>query len=913
MKTNFISSTNYYDAFKAVIQKINNRKVDLAVRHLLIVPERYTLLAEKFLYENLDGSFDVEVLSLSRLFYKMEIDTPLLSKEGAIMLIRSMLTSVKLSCFYRSAPYRGFCEKLYDAFNDFAANGVSPDGIPSSHPKLADLKLAYQEYLNRIKGRFVDSMGKLELIAAYAKNSKFLDNVHVYVTNFDYVDTATQKVFDELKNRALSYTESKVQGAQSIDGVKIECCASGASAVKEVAKRLRLFAYKGVKYEDMAVILGNADSARVRRIFTEFEVPFTMDSNKRLIDFALSAFLLKLNECAVRKHRDGFVELSKNVYSGVGKEDSDKFENYVNMHLVDYKGFYTEFTDCEECVEQTRKRLVSLVAIVEKRLKLALSAADFGQMILEIFAATSAEAITEKLLGSDAIIEKTKALVLLMEQVGVTGNFDFMSAVFSEGLRATRVATIPSSGVMVGDPAALRGKKYKFVAVLGFDDGFLPQIYDENSLIGDDEKGFFTQMERAEQINYRYEQELRLALAGADEIFATYTTPSGMMREIFECKAEENLSEGDKILLAAGSKRHAVETLISLAYRAANASENNQPLINALFDATESSDELFESKRKQIVDDAQTLFFARGTTSVSQLQSYFMCPFRHYAEYGLRLHKRETGELTPIDIGNFMHKIVELAVKTGISDDIETQVNVIVDKLLELDPKMSLAANEKHLVSLKKEATSALDILNEHLKKGKFKTVGQEIEFEVELDDIRLSGKIDMADEYDGYIRLIDYKTGEHEIKSADIYYGRKIQLPLYMYAADKKGYKKAAFANFPFSYSWLNDEFDHRFSGYVLRDDDVMAAMDCSQGESRVYNNRLLRNERLVTENEMNNIVNYAKSISSVAVSEIKQGYVSASHIKDACRFCEYKCLCAVKNERAQPKVSKSCFEVEQ
>ena len=910
MKTKFIYSTNYFDAFEQIIEKIKSRKIDLSVRHLLIVPERYTLLAEKYLYENSDGSFDVEVLSLSRLFYKMEIDTPLLSKEGAIMLIRGMLTSVKLNCFYRSAPYRGFCEKLYDAINDFAANGVLPNDIPSSSPKLNDLKIAYSEYLSRIQGRFVDSMGKLELIAQNAQKSKYLDNTHVYVANFDYVDTATQKVLDQLKKRAISYTESKIQDAIGVSGAKAKRNVDGASAVKEVAKRLRLLAYNGVKYDDMAVILGNADRARVRRIFTEFEVPCDMDGDKRLMDYALSAFLTKLFECATRMHRDGFVELCKNVYSGIDRDCSDAFENYVNARLVDYKGFYTEFTDCDESIENTRKRLVSLVSIAQKRIKDTLSATDFGQMLSEIFAATSAEAITERLLGGDAVIEKTKTLVMLMEQVNLLGNFDFMCAVFIEGLRATKVSSIPNGGVMVGDPAALRGKKFKFVAVLGFDDGFLPQIYDETSLIGDDEKAFFVQMERAEQINYRYEQELRLALGSADEVFVTYATPSGMMRELFDDAIEqEDLS--DDVLLTAGSKKHAVETLISLVNRMENKAEDNQQLINLLFEATESSDELFLPKRKQTVANSDKLFFPYGKTSVSQLQSYFTCPFRHYADYGLRLKKRDIGAVTPLDIGSFMHKIVEKAVKQGLSDDIENQAHSLIREIIATDPKMSLSANEKYALSLEKEATQALKILGSHLKKGKFKTIGQEIEFEMDISGIKIYGKIDMADVYDDYIRLIDYKTGDCEIKTPDIYYGRKIQLPLYMLAASEKGYKKAAFVNFPFYYSWLSDEFDHRFSGYVLKDEVVMDAMDGSQGESEVYNNKLLRNEHLVTNEEMDNIVFYAKKVSENAVSEIKEGFIGASHTKKACEYCEYKCLCVDKNEREQPKVNKSRFEV--
>ena len=85
MKAKIICADNYYDGFSYIIRQMNSVKPDISFRRLLIVPERYTLLAEKYVYSECSGSFDIEVLSLSRLFYKMDIATPLLNKEGAIM------------------------------------------------------------------------------------------------------------------------------------------------------------------------------------------------------------------------------------------------------------------------------------------------------------------------------------------------------------------------------------------------------------------------------------------------------------------------------------------------------------------------------------------------------------------------------------------------------------------------------------------------------------------------------------------------------------------------------------------------------------------------------------------------------------------------------------------------------------
>ena len=909
MKANFINSTSYYDALKEIIGRINARTVDINVRHLLIVPERYTLLAEKYLYENSDGSFDVEVLSPSRLFYRMEIGTPLLSREGAIMLIRGMLTSLSLTCFYRSASYRGFCEKLYDAINDFAANGVAPDDIPASSPKLCDLKAVYAEYLRRIEGRFVDSMGKLALIAKYAATSSYLDNVHIYIANFDYVDKATRGVFDALKARAISYTECEVSGETAIKGKAIKYRGEGALAVKEVAKQLRYAAYKGVSYEDMAVITGNVDCARVKRIFTEFDIPCFIAESKRLSDYALSVFLQKLFECAMRKRRDSFIELSKNLYSCIDKKSSDEFENYVSSRLIDYKGFYAEFEDCTPECEEVRKKLVSLVQLTEQKMKQVTDAKSFGRLIEDVFLAYGVEKTTEEVYGSVAPIEKTRALVSLMEQVGIKGNFDFVSAVFAEGLKATKMSSIPyAGGVIVGDPASFRGGRYKLMAVLGFDDGFLPQIYDDSSLISDDEKVLFAQMERADQINVRYERELAAALASSENIFITYSEPSGMMDALFG--NAPNVDNGE--LVDAGSKKHAIELMMSLVRRTENMGEDNHRLINALHEATEAGDELFTTTRVSEIHDAEKLFFPNGTTNVSQLQSYFKCPFRHFTEYGLRLKERDKGEMSALDIGSFMHIIVEKIVKSGDYSDIEKSVGKIIEDIIAGGGKVALEANREMLELLKQEAIAAFEIYASHLAKSSFKMIGQEIKFETELSGIKLVGKIDMADEYDGYIRLIDYKTGGHEISCSDVYYGRKIQLPLYMAAAASKGYKKAAMFTFPFSYKWLKEKFDHRFDGFLLRDEAIMSAVDSSfDGDSEVFNMRTVgRNDALLRPDEMDRLIEYAVKVSENATAEIKGGYVLPSPCgKKECQYCEYGCLCADKTVRKTVKIYKSSF----
>lgn len=73
---------------------------------------------------------------------------------------------------------------------------------------------------------------------------------------------------------------------------------------------------------------------------------------------------------------------------------------------------------------------------------------------------------------SDSCIDKAESLTSLMKQASLSGDFEFLFSVWQEGLKATKIAPLPCGGVTVGDPAAMRGAKFAFMAVIGFDNGF---------------------------------------------------------------------------------------------------------------------------------------------------------------------------------------------------------------------------------------------------------------------------------------------------------------------------------------------------------------------------------------------------------------------------------------------------------
>lgn len=58
-------------------------------------------------------------------------------------------------------------------------------------------------------------------------------------------------------------------------------------------------------------------------------------------------------------------------------------------------------------------------------------------------------------------------------------------------------------------------------------------------------------------------------------------------------------------------------------------------------------------------ENIQKLYGSTLKTSVSKLESYQKCPFSFYLQYGLRLKEKQGFKLERLDIGTFMHDIID--------------------------------------------------------------------------------------------------------------------------------------------------------------------------------------------------------------------------------------------------------------
>ena len=212
---------------------------------------------------------------------------------------------------------------------------------------------------------------------------------------------------------------------------------------------------------------------------------------------------------------------------------------------------------------------------------------------------------------------------------------------------------------------------------------------------------------------------------------------------------------------------------------------------------------------------ARQLYGALHRQSVTRLELFAACPFSYYAKYGLCPDRVEPFELNARDEGTFFHSAVNEFLLRSMDDlnhlDAETAAlrmdaisDVLLDAMSESGPLGDSAVSAAERRRLKSTARTCAAALADHMRGSRFHTSSLEQSFGREDGALALSlpgncvleGRIDRVDAWNGsvsgdapadYLRVIDFKRGGKALKLCEAYYGLRLQLPVYLAAAQRR------------------------------------------------------------------------------------------------------------------------------
>ena len=235
------------------------------------------------------------------------------------------------------------------------------------------------------------------------------------------------------------------------------------------------------------------------------------------------------------------------------------------------------------------------------------------------------------------------------------------------------------------------------------------------------------------------------------------------------------------------------------------------------------------------------------SVSPSRMEKFSRCPFSHFLSYGLRPEERRTFEVEYRDVGDIFHTVI-MEVSRKLTDA-GTWETVAPEELMAMvDGAFDAAAGELREGVLgasradsykaeraRKNCRLACENLVRQYRAGKIAGSRFEVGFgrgrdiapiekKIKGGTVYIEGKIDRVDILeDGRVKIIDYKTGREEFNIDDARGGYRLQLMLYLKAAQEEQAEPAGVFYFLMSDPDLDEK---KLSGSGALNEKIEAAL---------------------------------------------------------------------------------------
>ncbi|MDR1940426.1 MAG: PD-(D/E)XK nuclease family protein [Clostridiales bacterium] len=204
--------------------------------HIVIVPDNAALYTELKLMDelNIEGAFDIEVASFSRLAKKRLSLKGVLTDDGAMMVLKRVIAENPdaLKCFRRLSQSDGFLREIYGLIKDIRNNRIDieklkscADGLaPRLKYKLDDVVYLYDRYIKRLQEKHADGLSYLEKLYLEAEKDGHIATSRIYVMLYDGFSALEYDLIERLAARAVSMDIGVVRNENAPNGGLYEAC-----------------------------------------------------------------------------------------------------------------------------------------------------------------------------------------------------------------------------------------------------------------------------------------------------------------------------------------------------------------------------------------------------------------------------------------------------------------------------------------------------------------------------------------------------------------------------------------------------------------------------------------------------------------------------------------------------------------
>ncbi len=401
-----LTTDSYFNLFNVLTKELKGVR-SLSEKNIIFTEEKFSLMAERCICDKFGGSFNTEVYSFGNFLRKRKKIDNLLSKEGSSMVVKRVISGIKLKCFHASKT--NLAPSLYElisqlksakvTYNDLKTAKEGTIGVLSNKLEdISEIYRGYEEYID--KNGFKDQSSILSYLPEVLKSEEIRES-NVYILGFTdgftrqirnaisvILDNAksvtailvngengccflneTQKAFKDIcKEKNISFSESEVNsdfieegkiisenifnplsnkvGRFETERVRVSAFSDKETETERIAEIIKNNVLHGARYKDFTLCLPDMDKYKdsIINAFNLLEIPYFLDIKKQPINHPLVSLIYSYIEL-FRKNldRDSVSAFFKNPLYCEDKVFTDKFENYLIKYNVDYSNIKNEF------------------------------------------------------------------------------------------------------------------------------------------------------------------------------------------------------------------------------------------------------------------------------------------------------------------------------------------------------------------------------------------------------------------------------------------------------------------------------------------------------------------------------------------------------------------------------------------
>lgn len=460
-----------------------------------------------------------------------------------------------------------------------------------------------------------------------------------------------------------------------------------------------------------------------------------------------------------------------------------------------------------------------------------------------------------------------------------------------------------------------------YVFLLGFNIGNYPKIYKDEDFFSDNVKsnlGLDTSVER----NRIEKKKCVNAIKNIHNLIITYNLYNGEKVSYPSVLIEENNYDVLKVQIDRSISYSRLYSSICYAKDLDNLYKYNDEgkYLSMYQNNLNISYREFNNKYTKIDKNLLKERLASGfTLSYTSLESFNECGFKYYLSKVMNLDLYL--ETFKTIIGKIVHHILEIGLESDI--DIELEISKFIKDL-----DFLFGARELFYIhKLSKELEFLLKYLKEQENFSSLKTYMFEKELCVykEYDGINVifKGFIDkvMSTKYNDkeVIAVVDYKTGDKNIKLDTLNYGLNIQLPIYLYLLKKTDeFKDSIIAGF-YIERVLNNVFNIdknksledlkkenlRLQGYTNSNETIISLLDQNYLDSKMVKGLKFKKDgsfyassKVLSNEDMEKLIITVDEIIDDAIRKIIEGefFINPKVVNGknvSCEFCKFKDIC--------------------